>query len=560
MILTHKKTPSVSTSEERIVNPKSETARSNEKKDVIECSTSALSDLARSVELAIVSGSLKDPSEISKAKSDIMIKTFSFSKRKNMIEKVRKFDRREGNRIIGEWKRFRGSEGQNARLYDHLWNQKSCIPTQEHREVPPPSATPKINQKKYMLKENTFVDVTDETEEDLIAEPAKEDAHELLKTEDITPEVRKELLAIIWKKTTTLEDRAKMRQYLLKDGKFTLSSEDEPMIYKSVKIHHLYHPDDFGSVGMFLNVRYPEKEIVALWDNKRKTFINPVTKKRISVVNGIEITESFKMVKKENNMSLVGEEFEVFLDGKAIKVVGATDYLSSYVEEVVITPKVGPVRRGEYRTRPKKGFYDVYGFIEIGTGDKIKITKISNIPIEDRKYKLTVRLDWPTEGMNIRSRFGIRYHPIKHRYLKHKGVDIAPVNGNLDIKVTYEEGVVSTKSVSTGYGKSMSILHPGGIETFYAHLNRFYLKNGDIIKDGKVFRNGKEVTDIKRDKDGRILAGQMGTTGSSTGIHLHYEIRKVVLTKWGDKKTPINPLEVYRVNQLLEKRSMSNPI
>lgn len=109
----------------------------------------------------------------------------------------------------------------------------------------------------------------------------------------------------------------------------------------------------------------------------------------------------------------------------------------------------------------------------------------------------------PVEGW-ITSEFGIRKHPIGRRYRMHNGIDIASPHGT-KIKAP-AGGKVVFAARSSGYGNMLIIRHGYGISTMYAHLNNFYVKKGQTIKRGDI-------------------VAEIGTTGYSTGPHLHYEVQ-----------------------------------
>lgn len=106
----------------------------------------------------------------------------------------------------------------------------------------------------------------------------------------------------------------------------------------------------------------------------------------------------------------------------------------------------------------------------------------------------------------ISSLYGKRRHPILHIYRMHNGVDIiAPVN--TPVYATADGVVDLAKSVDNGgYGKLVKISHSFGFQTLYAHLNSLKVKKGEFVKKGQ-------------------LIAFTGSTGISTGAHLHYEIR-----------------------------------
>ena len=110
----------------------------------------------------------------------------------------------------------------------------------------------------------------------------------------------------------------------------------------------------------------------------------------------------------------------------------------------------------------------------------------------------------PTKGARQTSGFGPRRDPLRRTYRMHKGMDFAAPRGT-PIYAT-GEGVVSFSGRQRGYGIVVKIRHAFGFETVYAHLSKSRVKVGQRVQ-----------------RDQRIA--DMGSTGRSTGSHLHYEIR-----------------------------------
>ncbi len=116
----------------------------------------------------------------------------------------------------------------------------------------------------------------------------------------------------------------------------------------------------------------------------------------------------------------------------------------------------------------------------------------------------SVPLGFPVFG-RITSRYGYRLDPFSKRYEFHRGIDIkaprgTPVRATADGKVIYA-------GWRYGYGRTVIIRHSYGYKTVYAHLHRIKVKRGKWVKAGDVI-------------------GYVGSTGKSTGSHLHYEVRK----------------------------------
>ncbi|MCX7944292.1 MAG: M23 family metallopeptidase [Deltaproteobacteria bacterium] len=137
----------------------------------------------------------------------------------------------------------------------------------------------------------------------------------------------------------------------------------------------------------------------------------------------------------------------------------------------------------------------------------------------------------PLKYGKISSGFGKRRHPIYKRIKMHHGVDYAAPIGTQVWAVA--DGVVTFAGVMGGYGNLVIIKHKGGLETRYGHLSRF----------GAGIRQGVSV------EQGRLI-GYVGSTGVSTGPHLHFEMRH--------NGKIINPLKkVAPPTEPLDKRYMS---
>ena len=112
----------------------------------------------------------------------------------------------------------------------------------------------------------------------------------------------------------------------------------------------------------------------------------------------------------------------------------------------------------------------------------------------------------PVNFTRISSRFGMRQHPVLHKLRHHDGVDYAAPRGT-PVRAT-GDGRVAFASRKGGYGKTIILRHGTAYTTLYAHLSGF----------AKGLRKGVEV------EQGQVI-GYVGSTGLSTGPHLHYEFR-----------------------------------
>lgn len=112
---------------------------------------------------------------------------------------------------------------------------------------------------------------------------------------------------------------------------------------------------------------------------------------------------------------------------------------------------------------------------------------------------------WPTKSRKVTSSFGYRKDPFTGRPSHHTGIDIGGKYG--DPVYATADGVVSFVGYDSSHGNNIIIDHSGGIKTRYMHLSKNLVKKGVKVTKGD-------------------LIGQIGSTGRSTGAHLHYEVIK----------------------------------
>ncbi len=121
---------------------------------------------------------------------------------------------------------------------------------------------------------------------------------------------------------------------------------------------------------------------------------------------------------------------------------------------------------------------------------------------EIRKIKSKQKFGMPLRHIRISSRFTYkRWHPILHRYRPHLGTDFAARRGTPLIAVNAGKVIFSGRK--GGYGKVVKIKHKGGYVSLYAHQSRIRVKKGQKVEKGDII-------------------GYVGSTGRSTGPHLHF--------------------------------------
>lgn len=145
---------------------------------------------------------------------------------------------------------------------------------------------------------------------------------------------------------------------------------------------------------------------------------------------------------------------------------------------------------------------------EIAAAERELAAQIANVPSESGFL-------WPLPGRyNLSSLFGSRKHPITGKANNHTGIDIPASSGTSILAA--KSGVVTTSTYNNSYGNYVVVSHSDGTSTLYAHMVRRNCSKGDTVSQGQVI-------------------GYVGTTGSSTGNHLHFEVRVN-----GSRVDPIN--------------------
>ena len=112
----------------------------------------------------------------------------------------------------------------------------------------------------------------------------------------------------------------------------------------------------------------------------------------------------------------------------------------------------------------------------------------------------------PKNEKRVSDGFGNRFHPLDKVNKPHLGIDITAEIGTA-IHAAAHGTVTLAKKSGYGYGNEVRIAHSNGFSTRYAHMYTFIVKKGTKVKKGDII-------------------GFLGSTGDSTGLHIHYEVRK----------------------------------
>nr|WP_246569968.1 M23 family metallopeptidase [Lentibacillus saliphilus] len=165
----------------------------------------------------------------------------------------------------------------------------------------------------------------------------------------------------------------------------------------------------------------------------------------------------------------------------------------------------------EVKQNGKDGKKEIHYDIEKQNGQVVNKTIVKETVIEESVKEIIVEgtkvipsrgsgeLSWPTVGGYISSYMGMRWGRM------HKGIDIARPS-NRTIKAA-DNGVVTSAGYQGGFGNKIVIDHNNGMKTIYAHMSSLKVRVGQVVQKGQSI-------------------GVMGSTGQSTGVHLHFEVYK----------------------------------
>lgn len=186
--------------------------------------------------------------------------------------------------------------------------------------------------------------------------------------------------------------------------------------------------------------------------------------------------------------------------------------------------------RGAYAARSRRGLIDalVGGGVALGliTAANAALPRFEHSPARPKLAQVPHRppptgpapylaFQDPEPGYAVVSPFGLRQLPWEASGRLHAGIDIAAPAG-LPV-LAAADGTVTRMEVDAGYGRFVEVKHAAGLSTIYAHLGRFQPQ----IAVGMTVKAGASL-------------GELGSTGSSTGAHLHFEVRD-------DRGRPLNP-------------------
>lgn len=261
-------------------------------------------------------------------------------------------------------------------------------------------------------------------------------------------------------------------------------------------------------VSVLSSIHYQNKLITLKRDNYENQAL---------LVNKVELTQ--KLAQLEKNLSLIDDSVEhlgeiMDVDTQSIRTglgpISDTEVsLSDSVDDIVSLPNPEDVvnvaswveQNGEMTMG--KFSQKINLFKEDAAALSQKLEEIFLLNKDKIRFSNASPSLMPVDGW-VTSDFGMRVHPIGRSFKMHQGVDIASPRGT-PVKAPAAGKVIFAGSHS-GYGSMIALDHGYGVSTIFAHLSKIGVKKGQTIDRGEVI-------------------GNVGSTGATTGPHLHYEVQ-----------------------------------
>ncbi len=217
--------------------------------------------------------------------------------------------------------------------------------------------------------------------------------------------------------------------------------------------------------------------------------------------------------------------------------------------ENIYTPypaqKYASIADGPYSSSMLKSWMDIDAMARLMYLESKSLDQLQILAKDKEMMSLSVPAIWPVDRKSMNTphigRYGYRNHPILRRYQMHTGVDLGAPKGT-PVYATGNGVIVENAQTHNGYGNYIVVDHGMGYKTRYAHLNKSLVAVGQNVVRGEII-------------------GEVGSTGRSTGPHLHYE---VILM--GQTVDPINyfsldmdEAEFERVIDMAKDTTFENP-
>jgi murein DD-endopeptidase MepM/ murein hydrolase activator NlpD len=229
----------------------------------------------------------------------------------------------------------------------------------------------------------------------------------------------------------------------------------------------------------------------------------------------------------------VGDGLYWALRASGVSPQAAGEYLRALATQIDVGEQVGPDDRFDLIVANRRA---ATGESQEGPLLYAAINRAGAPPIQLMRWTIGGRSDWvDTNGVGrqvatmswpvsapITSGFGVRVHPILRFARMHRGIDFGAHYGSPIVAAA--DGQVTRAGWAGGYGQQVRVAHAAGMGTSYSHMSRIVVAPGSFVHQGQ-------------------LIGYVGTSGLSTGAHLHYEVYR--------NGVAVNPMGVRFASQAL---------
>ena len=276
-------------------------------------------------------------------------------------------------------------------------------------------------------------------------------------------------------------------------------------ILRNIPVNHLIqYAVPKHNLGLGINFKIGKYKDLYIWQNnsneiKTKITLRPI--KRIKLINKIEITDN--LYNSAVRSKLPKEIFSELIRILGFSIDFQRELRKGDVFETLYSQKIDLITNQVIEANP------IYYISAKLRNNHLKFYRYktrngrSNFYDQDGKSSKKTLMKTPLNGARLSSGFGNRKHPILGFTKMHRGVDFAAPIGTPIFAAG--DGIIEYSGWNGAYGKYIRIKHNGTFKTAYAHLSKIYKKRGTRIKQGEII-------------------GSLGSTGRSTGPHLHYEI------------------------------------
>ena len=313
----------------------------------------------------------------------------------------------------------------------------------------------------------------------------------------------------------------------------SISKEDQKFL-SEISTRHMFYELKEKS-GEVIQVLIPISEVMQIHISKDKNSseysfdIIPIEYStgeyyaKIVVANN-PYTDTLNTVKNKNVAKRLSSALKGAIDGRKLHKGDEINFIYTQYKRMgkpylmpdikIARVKMGKKEQFVYVDEDGDGFSKLGKSVAYTVKGKKKTVYTKRVQVKSKHS----RFGMPLRRVRVTSSFSYRrFHPILRRYRPHHGTDFGARKGTPLLAVN--AGRISFAGRMGGYGKVVKIKHSGGYESLYAHQSRIRVKRGQRVKKGQVI-------------------GYVGSTGRSTGPHLHFGLKKN--GRW------INPMKVLR--------------